>query len=178
MLIDPKEAATVATAAAAAAPRREKLRLGDVLVQQQLISQEQLQQALELQRGRPARRLGRLLIEAGVDHRGGGCARAGPPAARAGGQPQELPAPKSETVRLLSESPARRHRAIVLEDKGEHLLVGFVDPLDLAAYDEVARILKRDIDIAVVPESQLLETGAVRPGLPAAPKRSAAWPRS
>ena len=65
MLIDPKEAATVATAAAAAAPRREKLRLGDVLVQQQLISQEQLQQALELQRG-IGKRLGRLLIEAGV----------------------------------------------------------------------------------------------------------------
>ena len=67
MLIDPKEAATVATAAAAAAPRREKLRLGDVLVQQQLISQEQLQQALELQRG-TGKRLGRLLIEAINNH--------------------------------------------------------------------------------------------------------------
>ena len=139
MLIDPKEAATVATAAAAAAPRREKLRLGDVLVQQQLISQEQLQQALELQRG-TGKRLGRLLIEAGVVTE----------EAVAHGLARQLRVPvvnlksfplKSETVRLLSESPARRHRAIVLEDKGEHLLVGFVDPLDIAAYDELTRIL-------------------------------------
>jgi MSHA biogenesis protein MshE len=63
---------------------------------------------------------------------------------------------KSDTVRLLSESPARRHRAVVLEDKGEHLLVGFVDPLDLVAYDELTRLLRRQIRIAVIAESQLI----------------------
>ncbi len=151
MLIDPKETATVASTAAAAP--RQKLRLGDVLVQQALISPEQLQQALEVQRG-TGKRLGRLLVEAGIVTE----------EAVAHGLARQLRVPvvnlksfplKSETVRLLSESPARRHRAIVLEDKGEHLLVGFVDPLDIVAYDELTRILKRPVRVAVVPESQL-----------------------
>ncbi|MEO8121528.1 MAG: MSHA biogenesis protein MshE, partial [Rhodoferax sp.] len=45
--------------------RPEKLRLGDVLVQQRLISQEQLQQTLELQR-QTGKKVGRLLIETGI----------------------------------------------------------------------------------------------------------------
>ncbi len=157
MLIEPKETASVAAAAgaaiAAAAPRRDKLRLGDVLVQQALISPEQLQQALEQQRG-TGKRLGRLLMEAGIVTE----------EAVTHGLARQLRVPavnlksfplKSETVRLLAESPARRHRALVLEDKGEHLLVGLVDPLDLAAYDELTRLLKRPVRIAVIPESQL-----------------------
>ena len=45
--------------------RPEKLRLGDVLVQQRLISQEQLQQTLDLQRT-TGKKVGRLLIENGI----------------------------------------------------------------------------------------------------------------
>ena len=45
--------------------RPEKVRLGDVLVQQRLISQEQLQQTLELQQ-QTGKKVGRLLIESGV----------------------------------------------------------------------------------------------------------------
>ncbi|NCN71927.1 MAG: MSHA biogenesis protein MshE, partial [Betaproteobacteria bacterium] len=45
--------------------RPEKLRLGDVLVQQKLISQEQLQQTLDLQR-QTGKKMGRLLIETGL----------------------------------------------------------------------------------------------------------------
>ena len=172
MLIDPKEAAHVAAAGAAgsaasvaasvavsaaafaaAPPRREKLRLGDVLVQQKLLSQEQLEQALQQQRS-TGKRLGRVLIDAGVITE----------EALAHALARQLRVPtvnlksfplKSETVRQLSESVARRHRVLVLEDRGETLLVGFVDPLDLVAYDELTRVLKRQIQIAVVPESQL-----------------------
>ena len=45
--------------------RPEKWRLGDVLIQQRLISQEQLQQTLDLQRT-TGKKVGRLLIETGV----------------------------------------------------------------------------------------------------------------
>ena len=45
--------------------RPEKLRLGDVLVQQRLISQEQLQQTLALQK-QTGKKMGRLLIETGL----------------------------------------------------------------------------------------------------------------
>ncbi len=133
--------------------RPEKLRLGDVLVQQRLISQEQLQQTLELQR-QTGKKTGRLLIESGIitDE------------LLANGLARQLRIPfvnlktfpfRADVVKLLPESAARRFRALVLEDKGESLLVALADPLDLAAYDELTRLLKRNIGIAAVPESQL-----------------------
>lgn len=58
-------------------------------------------------------------------------------------------------VKLLPESAARRYKALVLEDKGDTLLVAVGDPLDLFAYDELSRILKRHLSIAAVAESSL-----------------------
>lgn len=133
--------------------RPEKLRLGDVLVQQRLISQEQLQQTLELQR-QTGKKIGRLLIESGIITE----------ALLANGLARQLRIPfvnlktfpfRADVVKLLPESAARRFRALVLEDKGDTLLVALGDPLDLFAFDELTRLLKRTIAIAAVPESQL-----------------------
>ena len=133
--------------------RPEKLRLGDVLVQQRLISQEQLQQTLELQRT-TGKKVGRLLIETGVITE----------ELLANGLARQLRIPfvnlktfpfRADVTKLLPESAARRFKALVLEDKGDSLLVALGDPLDLFAYDELTRLLKRNIGIAAVPESQL-----------------------
>ena len=130
-----------------------KLRLGDVLVAQKLVSEQQLQQALE-EGKQTGKRLGRLLIEHGHVTED----------AVVQALATQLRIPfvnlktfplRSETVRLLPESPARRHRAIVLEDKGDHYTVAVADPLDLFAYDELTRLLRRPIQIAVTAESQL-----------------------
>ncbi len=141
------------TKAPPASHRPEKLRLGDVLVQQRLISQEQLQQTLELQR-QTGKRTGRLLIETGVITE----------ELLANALARQLRVPfvnlktfpfRADIVRLLPEAVARRVRAVVLEDKGDALLVAIADPLDLAAYDELSRILKRNVVIAAVAESQV-----------------------
>jgi MSHA biogenesis protein MshE len=141
------------TGSGAAAGRPEKVRLGDVLVQQRLSSQDQLQQTLELQR-QTGKKVGRLLIESGIiteDLLANGLAR-------------QLRIPfvnlktfpfRAEVVKLLPEAAARRFRALVLEDKGDTLLVAMADPLDLFAYDELTRVLRRNLAIAAVPESQL-----------------------
>jgi MSHA biogenesis protein MshE len=63
---------------------------------------------------------------------------------------------KPELLRLLPEGPARRFRAIPLDEQNGVLRVGFADPTDLNAFDGVARTVKRDIDVAVVTESQLM----------------------
>jgi len=63
---------------------------------------------------------------------------------------------RTDVVKLLPESAARRFRAVVLEDKGDSLLVALADPLDTFAFDELTRLFKRNIRIAVAPESQLL----------------------
>ncbi len=133
--------------------RPEKLRLGDVLLQQRLISQEQLQQTLELQR-QTGKKVGRLLIETGVITE----------ELLANGLARQLRIPyvnlktfpfRADMVKLLPESAARRFRALVLEDKGDTLLVAMADPLDLFAFDELTRLLKRTIAIAAAPETQL-----------------------
>ena len=134
--------------------RPEKLRLGDVLVQQRLISQEQLQQTLDLQRT-TGKKMGRLLIETGLITE----------ELLANGLARQLRIPfvnlktfpfRADVVKLLPESAARRFKALVLEDKGDTLLVALGDPLDLFAFDELSRILKRNIAIAAVPESGLV----------------------
>ena len=133
--------------------RPEKLRLGDVLVQQRLISQEQLQQTLDLQRT-TGKKMGRLLIETGVITE----------ELLANGLARQLRIPfvnlktfpfRADVVKLLPETSARRFKALVLEDKGDLLLVALGDPLDQFAFDALTRILKRNIGIAAVPESQL-----------------------
>ncbi len=136
--------------------RPEKVRLGDLLVQQQLITLEQLKFVLEEQK-RTGRKLGRVLLDnAFVTEEQISEALA-----------KQLNIPyinlkfyniNFEQVRKLPENHARRFRALVLEDRNGVLLVGMVDPTDLFVFDEITRILKSDIDVAVVTESQLLES--------------------
>src|SRR5438552_11662120 len=136
--------------------RPEKILLGDVLVAQKLISQEQLKQALETQK-RGGRKLGRVLIEEGIlkeEHIAEALAR-------------QLGLPflnlkyynfNRKVSAKLPEQAARRFRAIALEDRGATFFVGMSDPTDLFAFDELTRILKKDIEPAVVDESQALQT--------------------
>jgi len=135
--------------------RPEKIRLGEVLVKQNLLTEEQLQQALAEQK-KSGRKLGRVFVESGYVTE----EKISEAIARQLAIPYinlKQVNPKPVIVRLLSESQARRFRVMVLEDLGNALRVGFVDPTDLFAYDDVSRILKREIESAVVTESQLLE---------------------
>lgn len=137
-------------------PRPEKIRLGEILVQQKLLSEEQLQLALTEQK-RTGRKLGRVFVENGFvteEEISGALAR-------------QLNIPyinlkffnvNAGLVRLLPESQARRYRAVVLEEKDGALTVGMADPTDLYAYDELSRLLKREIALAVVNEGELLQT--------------------
>ena len=130
-----------------------KVRLGDLLVQQGLIDEPQLMSALAEQR-QTGRKLGATLIAMelvtekqllellsthlnvpliDIDHFNVS------PAA----------------VKLLPEVQARRYRALVLEDRGDKLLVGMSDPADLTAVDNLGEILPKPIEVAVVSEQQL-----------------------
>jgi MSHA biogenesis protein MshE len=136
--------------------RRKKVRLGELLLEHRIISEEQLKTALAEQK-RSGRKLGRVFTDLGfvreeklhevlaqhlqipfIDVR----------------QLQLDPA----TVRLLPETHARRFRALVLQADSRGLLVGMADPTDLFAYDELAARLKQNVRIALVRESDLLKT--------------------
>ncbi len=130
-----------------------KIRLGDLLVQNNLINDEQLKTALSEQR-QSGRKLGATLIALNMVTED---------------QLLELlskhlnvPLIKiddyrvdPEAVKLLPEIQARRYRALVLDDKGDKLLVGMSDPGDINAVDDLNNRLPKPIEIAVVSETQL-----------------------
>jgi MSHA biogenesis protein MshE len=136
--------------------RPEKIRLGDVLVAQKAISQDQLKVALEQQK-KSGRRLGRVLVEQGFVNDEQICEAI---SRQLNIQYVNLKFYNlnQDAVRRLPEAQARRFRAIVLEDRRANVLVGMADPTDLFAYDELGRILQKDVEVAVVGEVALLQT--------------------
>jgi len=135
---------------------RKRIRIGDLLVEHKLISEGQLSAALADQKT-TGRKLGQVLIDNGyisedkfLDFLS-----------------RQLDVPyvdlkqyryQQEVVHLLPETLARRYRAIVLADRKNSLLVGMADPSDIFAYDDIHKILKRPISLALVREKDLLKT--------------------
>ena len=133
---------------------RRKIRLGDLLVQHQVISEAQLQAALAEQK-KSGHKLGNTLIELGYLEED----------RLLNFLSQQLKIPfvdlaryklDTQKVRVLPETIARRFRVLVLELNEHDALVGMADPTDLFAYDKVAHLLKRRIRQALVRESDLL----------------------
>src|SRR5690606_28547593 len=134
--------------------RQRKVRLGDLLVQAGLISDAQLQLALQDQK-RSGSKLGRTVLDLGfIDE-------------------VRLLTALSEQLQItfvelkhykfdnqltqsLPEAGPRRFGVIVLSSQGDGVLVGKSDPLDLFAQDEMERLLGKRVYTAVVRESELL----------------------
>jgi MSHA biogenesis protein MshE len=135
--------------------RPEKVRLGEILVQQKLLSEEQLKNALATQK-KTGRRLGRVVIELGFVTE----EQISQALARQLGVPfvnlkhYNL---KREVTLKLPETQARRYRALALDEAGDHYRVAMADPTDLAAYDGLTAALKRNIELVVVTETELLQ---------------------
>ena len=138
--------------------RPERIRLGDLLIQEALITAAQLDTALVEQK-KSGRKLGRIFIDRQWVTE----------VQIAKAVSRQLRAPfidlanrtlRPEVAALLPETHARRLRALPIEDGGSGgsgaLRVAMADPTDLNAYDEVARLTRREIDLVVVAESQLL----------------------
>ena len=133
---------------------RSRLRLGELLLAEGLITQQVLEAALA-ESSSTGKRLGRVLVHNG--------AVGEDKLALLLSRQLDIVfvnlnrfAFRPEVVKLLPEAAARRFHAVVLEDKGDSLLVGLADPSDFNTQDELERILKRDIELAACAESQML----------------------
>lgn len=137
---------------------RKKIRIGDLLVQHNVITQQQLENALKEQK-RTGRKLGKTLMDleyltedqmliflsqqlaipfVDLDH-------------------YQL---DQTLVNRLPEVHARRYRAIILSYTNGEYLIGMGDPTDLHAVDQLQGILKANLNmpnLAVVRETQLLK---------------------
>ena len=132
----------------------ERIRLGDLLIQQGLLTDEQLKLSLGEQK-RSGRKLGRIFVDSGYVTEEG-IAKSLAHQLQAEFIDLRSFQPKPELIKLIPEAQARRFRAIVIDERGGLLRVGFSDPTDLSVYDEILRLVRRDIELAVVIESQLL----------------------
>jgi len=133
-----------------------KMRLGDLLVHEHIITNEQLMQALNSQKA-TGRKLGDTLIELNyLSER-----------QLLEFLAQQLDLPfldisqrriPSELASLLPEVHARRLRALVIEDRGDSVLVGMSDPADLNAIDQLEHMLSpKSLSLSVVMDSQMFD---------------------
>ena len=138
-----------------AAPKM-KIRIGDLLVQNGVISEAQLMEALDRQK-QTRQKLGKTLVTMGYVKEQKFLEFLS----------QQLNIPlvelahysfNQQDVLALPETQARRFRALVLKEDPASFLVGMSDPMDIFAYDELQRILPKPIELAVVSESQLLQS--------------------
>ncbi len=134
---------------------RKKIRLGDLLIQNGLISDEQLGEALSSQKA-SGKKLGRALIDLGfVDE---------DQMLKLLSRQLNIPFIhlnnydfNPEVTQKLPESYARRFRAVVLAEEKDVLTIGMADPTDIFGFDELSRILHQSLSLAVVRESELFQ---------------------
>src|SRR5947208_2084891 len=129
--------------------------LGEVLVEERLISREQLSDAIKRQRetGRP---IGKILLEMGALNEDALVEAV----SRQLGVPYAdlVSYPPSQSVALLvSKEVAVRHQAIPVELDDKGLLVAMVEPTNQAALREISEITGYECRAALAPRRRILE---------------------
>ncbi|MCK4843084.1 MAG: type II/IV secretion system protein [Methylococcales bacterium] len=133
---------------------KKKIRIGDLLVQNKVITYDQLMIALAEQK-KSGRKLGSALIELNFINETN----------LLNFLSRQLQIPfiditqykrDDEVSATLPENLARRFRVLLLENNEHDALIAMADPTDLTGLDELTRILKKRIRQAVVRESDLL----------------------
>ncbi len=133
---------------------RKKIRIGDLLVEGGVITNDQLMDALKQQKS-TGQKLGTTLVNLGyvgeekllrflaqqleIDY-------------------VDLPNFKinEQAVQNLSEIQARRFRTLVIDEKADGYLIVMADPTDLNRYDQIQNILKKPTRVAVAKESDII----------------------
>lgn len=136
-------------------PERKKISIGKFLLDQNIINQEQLDEAINEQKI-SGKKIGQIFIEKNLISESQLLTllseQLGIPVVDLKNYPLD-----SQTVKLLPEFYARRFRAIILQDEGANFFVGMVDPLALTAVDELEKILKKPVRTAFISEGDLLK---------------------
>ncbi len=138
------------------ANRQKKVRFGEFLVRAGVITEEQLDQAIAHQQQQGGK-IGEALVELGVmsPRRLHKCLARHLHVDYVDLSRADL---REENIFLLKEAHARRYLAIVLQSSDDGLIVGMANPGDIHAYDEICRLLKKPVKVALVGEADLIST--------------------
>lgn len=133
----------------------KKIRVGDLLVEEKLITSEQLDCALNEQK-KTGGKLGKVLVSLGFIEE----------AILLTVLSKQLDIPfvdikkfsyQRNDVRSLKETIARRFRVSVLKKTDEKIILGMSDPTDIFCLDEIAKFFNIPIEPVIVRESELLD---------------------
>jgi type IV pilus assembly protein PilB len=136
--------------------RGGRKKLGDILLKAEIISEEQLEKALELHQQKGIR-VGKALIQLGYTTQ----------ESLIKALSEQLGIPyislssyqiEPSIISLIPENLARTHKLIPLFKIGNTLTVGMVDPLDVFAIDEISMKSKLEIEPTICSEEELDQT--------------------
>jgi len=130
-----------------------KMRLGDILVKNEIITEDQLFKALDLQKG-TGQKLGSILITQGwlTDEH----------LFKVLEEQYQIPYLDINNIyidakvpKLISESLARKHMSIPIKLEKNKLTVAMVDPLDMIAKDDIRLITGLDLDVVISAQADI-----------------------
>jgi type IV pilus assembly protein PilB len=136
--------------------RRGWSSLGQMLVDDGVLSQEQLNSALERQR-KTRERLGQVLIELKLIDEEVLLKYLGAQFRKEAITRQELQTLDVNVVRLVPEEVARQHGVIAAHRQGRKLIVATADPLNVVALDDLRRATGLEVDFKIGPGSAIQE---------------------
>ncbi len=134
----------------------ERRRLGDILIEAGLLSEEAVAQAVARQK-ETGHRLGQTLVELGLVT----------PEQIAAALSAQLGIPyvrltdyliTQELCAKIPERVARQHKLIPIEEIGGKLIVAVADPLDITALDDLQLMLGLDIEPVIAAESDVMRS--------------------
>jgi type IV pilus assembly protein PilB len=124
------------------------IKLGRMLVDDGVITEEQLSEALDRQRTRKDR-IGQILIEMKALDEEVLLKYLGRQFRKEAITHQELEGVDVEIVKLVPEVVARQHRIIAAERHGRKLIVATADPLNVVALDDLRRATGLEVDFKI-----------------------------
>jgi len=137
-----------------APPPRPRRPIGQILLEKGVITQEQLDEALNVQRNTAGARLGRVLVDLGfADQRAVDRAYAeqlGLPYLELDKTPVD-----EEVAKTLPRSIASKYKAVPIRREGNRLTVAIADPTNVFALDDIRLITGYEADPVLASESDL-----------------------
>ena len=130
--------------------------LGQMLVNNKVLTTDQLNQALERQR-KTRERLGQILIDMKLIDEDMLLKYLGAQFRKESITRQDLAALEPEVVKLVPEEVARQYGVIASQRSGRKLVVATADPLNVMALDDLRRATGLDVDFRIGPASAIQE---------------------
>jgi type IV-A pilus assembly ATPase PilB len=138
--------------------KKSRLRIGEILIAEKLLSDQDLEKALEEQKKRGGH-LGVILVKMGmvkeIDLAMALAKQMGLPYAK--GDEVLIPATDQKLETLFPVEFAREHAVLPLSRSDNSLRVAMADPLDLITIDSIQQMTRCEVDVIVAARSDILK---------------------